>query len=68
MPVPEPAPPADPTVESLLAEASRLFDEAQAARQAFDSRGYEEKMEEAYAALRRATELATGREVRVVDT
>jgi hypothetical protein len=65
----EPATPTDqPTVESLLAEADRLFDEAQVARQAFDSRGYEEKMEQAYAALREATELATGREVQVVDT
>jgi uncharacterized protein len=48
------------TVEELLADADRLFDEAQEAKLAFDSKLYEQKIEQAYDALRRAAELATG--------
>ncbi|MGD9705840.1 MAG: UPF0182 family protein, partial [Acidimicrobiia bacterium] len=66
---PGPAPGTEPeTVEELLAEASRLFDEAQAAKSVFDTKTYEQKIEQAYERLRRATELATGAEVTVVDT
>ena len=51
------------SVEELLAAAGRLFDEAQAAKAVFDTKTYEQKIEQAYELLRQATEVATGGEV-----
>ena len=56
------------TVEELLAAAGQLFDEAQEAKSVFDTKTYEQKIEQAYELLRQATELATGSEVTIVDT
>jgi uncharacterized membrane protein (UPF0182 family) len=56
------------TVEELLAAASQLFDEAQDAKSVFDTKTYEQRIEQAYELLRQATELATGSEVTIVDT
>jgi hypothetical protein len=57
-----------PTVEELLASAGQLFDEAQEAKSVFDTKTYEQKIEQAYELLRQATELATGSEVTIIDT
>jgi uncharacterized membrane protein (UPF0182 family) len=56
------------SVEELLADADRLFNEAQEAKLAFDSKTYEEKIEQAYERLRQAAELATGGDVTVEST
>jgi uncharacterized protein len=69
-PTPDPGDPGtEPvTVEELLADAERLFDEAQAAKLAFDSKTYEEKIEQAYERVRQAAELATGGDVTIDST
>ena len=56
------------SVEELLADADRLFNEAQEAKLAFDSKTYEEKIEQAYERLRQAAELATGGDVTIEST
>jgi uncharacterized protein len=54
------------TPEELLRQADILFGEAQAAKLKFDSKGYEEKIEQAYKLVARAAKLATGKTVVVV--
>lgn len=56
------------TVEELMAEADRLFDEAQEARDQFDSKTYGEKLQAAYERMRQAAELALGRPVEIETT
>jgi uncharacterized membrane protein (UPF0182 family) len=56
------------SVEELLADADRLFNEAQEAKLAFDSKTYEEKIEQAYERLRQAATIATGGDVTVEST
>ncbi len=53
------------TPEELLTEAEVLFNEAQAAKAAFDSKTYQQKIERAYELVRRAATVATGQDVTV---
>jgi methionyl-tRNA synthetase len=54
--------------EELIARAEALYTEAQDALAEFDSKTYQEKMDEAYDLLARAASLATGLDVTAVPT
>lgn len=54
---------ADATVEELIAAAEERYAEAQVALEEFDSKTYQQKMDEAYELLARAAEAATGLEI-----
>ena len=56
------------TPEELLKQAEVLFNEAQAAKLKFDSKGYEEKIEQAYKLVAKAALLATGKTVVVAPS
>ncbi len=51
--------------EELLARAEALFTEAQDAKAAFDSKTYQQKIEQAYELVRQAAELATGQPITI---
>jgi uncharacterized membrane protein (UPF0182 family) len=51
--------------EELLARAETLFAEAQDAKAAFDSKTYQQKIEQAYELVRQAAELATGQPITI---
>ena len=54
------------TPESLLAEADVLFRQAQEAKAGFDSKTYQQKIEQAYELVRQAAELATGGTISII--
>ena len=63
----QPAPGEPESVEQMLERAQTLYDEAQAAKAAFDSKTYTEKIEQAFELVRQATEQAMGQPIAIGD-